>query len=56
MNAYTVEQVAEKLHVSRGTVYSLLRTGELRSVKIRTSRRITDAHLAEYLESLEEAA
>jgi excisionase family DNA binding protein len=34
LQAYTVEQVAEMLHVGRDKVYYLLRTGQLRSIKI----------------------
>lgn len=56
MKAYTVEQVAEILHVGRDKVYYLLRTGELRSSKIGKLRRITDKHLAEFIASLEGAA
>ena len=41
MQAYTVEQVAEMLHVGRDKVYYLLRTGQLRSIKIGKLRRIT---------------
>lgn len=52
--AFTVEQVAEMLHVGRDKVYHLLRTGQLRSIKIGKSRRITEAHLAEFVASLEE--
>ena len=53
MQAYTVEQVAEILHVGRDKVYCLLRTGQLRSLKIGKLRRITDRHLAEFVASLE---
>ena len=53
VQAYTVEQVAEMLHISRDKVYCLLRTRQLRSIKIGKSRRITDAHLAAFLASLE---
>ena len=53
MQAYTVEQVAEMLHIGRDKVYCLLRTGQLRSVKIGKLRRITDRHLAEFVASLE---
>ena len=53
MQAYTVEQVAEMLHVGRDKVYCLLRTGQLRSMKIGKLRRITDRHLAEFVASLE---
>ncbi|MGC4952713.1 helix-turn-helix domain-containing protein [Actinomadura citrea] len=54
MQAYTVEQVAEILHVGRDKVYFLIRTGQLRSIKIGKLRRITDRHLAEFVTSLEE--
>jgi excisionase family DNA binding protein len=53
MQAYTVEEVAEILHVGRDKVYQLLRTGQLRSIKIGKLRRITEQHLAELVTSLE---
>ena len=53
MQAYTVEQVAKMLHVSRDKVYYLLRTRQPRSIKIGKSRRITDQHLADFVASLE---
>lgn len=53
MQAYTVEQVAEILQVGRDKIYHLLRTGQLRSIKIGKLRRITDQHLAEFIKSLE---
>ena len=56
MQAYTVEQVAEILHVGRDKVYYLLRTGQLRSVKIGKLRRITNQHLDEFITSLETAS
>lgn len=54
MQAYTVEQVAEILNIGRDKVYFLIRTGQLRSIKIGKLRRITDRHLAEFVTSLEE--
>jgi excisionase family DNA binding protein len=54
LQAYTVEQIAEILHIGRDKVYFLLRTGQLRSIKIGKLRRITDQHLAQFVESLEE--
>ena len=36
-------------------MYSLLRTGQLRSIKIGKLRRITSQHLAEFITSLETA-
>jgi excisionase family DNA binding protein len=53
VQAYTVEQVGEILHVGRDKVYFLLRTGQLRSIKIGKLRRITSQHLAEFIASLE---
>ncbi len=56
MQAYTVEQVAKMLNISRDKVYYLLRTRQLRSIKIGKSRRITDQHLAAFIASLEDNA
>ena len=56
LQAYTVEEVADLLHVGRDKVYLLLRTGQLRSIKIGKSRRITEAHLAAFVASLEDVA
>jgi len=44
------------LHVGRDKVYELLRTGQLRSIKIGKLRRITDEQLAEFIASLDEHA
>jgi excisionase family DNA binding protein len=56
LQAYTVEQVAKMLNISRDKVYYLLRTRQLRSIKIGKSRRITDVHLAAFIASLEDNA
>jgi excisionase family DNA binding protein len=56
MQAYTVEQVAEILHVGRDKVYYLLRTRQLRSLKIGKLRRITDEQIAAFIASLDDAA
>jgi excisionase family DNA binding protein len=53
--AYTVEQVADMLTIGRDKVYYLLRTGQLRSLKIGKLRRITNAHLDEFLTAAEDA-
>jgi excisionase family DNA binding protein len=53
LQAYTVEQVAKMLNISRDKVYYLLRTRQLRSIKIGKSRRITDSHIAAFVASLE---
>lgn len=54
MEVYTVEQIAEILNVGRDKVYFLIRTGQLRSIKIGKLRRITNEHLEEFIASLEE--
>jgi excisionase family DNA binding protein len=56
LQAYTVEQVAKMLHIGRDKVYELLRTGQLRSIKIGKLRRVTEQHLAEFIASLEDNA
>jgi excisionase family DNA binding protein len=56
LQAYTVEQVAKMLHISRAKVYYLLRTRQLRRIKIGKFRRITDRHLADFIASLEDSA
>ncbi|MFI7425219.1 helix-turn-helix domain-containing protein [Nonomuraea sp. NPDC049684] len=58
MQAYTVEQVAEMLSIGRDKIYFLLRTGQLKSIKIGKLRRITDRQLSDfvsYLEATDEA-
>jgi excisionase family DNA binding protein len=49
----TVEETAELLHVGRDNVYYLLRTGQLRSIKIGKLRRIPRARIAELVARLE---
>ena len=56
MQAYTVEQVAKMLNVGRDKVYYLLRTRQLRSLKIGKSRRITEEQLAQFIATREDAA
>jgi excisionase family DNA binding protein len=56
LQAFTVEQVADMLHIGRDKVYYLLRTGQLRSIKIGKLRRITEDHLDEFIASLEDQA
>jgi len=43
VQAYTVEEAAGLLHIGRDKVYYLLRTGQLRSIKIGKSRRYLSA-------------
>jgi excisionase family DNA binding protein len=45
----TVEQTAEVLQISRDHVYGLLRSGELRSLKIGKLRRISRQRIADFI-------
>jgi excisionase family DNA binding protein len=45
----TTEEAAEILNVGRSTVFELMRTGRLRSVKIGRSRRISYDALREFV-------
>lgn len=50
---FTIKDVAQILNVSRSQVYVLLKTGELKSVTIRGSRRVTENQLIDYINMLE---
>jgi len=54
--AYAVEEAAELLSLSRAHVYRLLDSGELGSIAIGRSRRITHSQLKDFLERLEARA
>jgi len=52
----TVRQVAERLHVSQGTVYGLIAQGRLRAFRIGTGRgtlRVSEEALADFLQAVE---
>jgi len=46
---YTPNQVADYLHVSRGTIYSLISRNEIDSIKVGRNRRFTAKQVNEYL-------
>ena len=46
------EDVARRLQLGRTTVYDLIRSGRLRSVKVGACRRVTPAALAEFVTQL----
>ncbi len=54
--AYTVEEAAELLSLSRARVYRLIDVEELGSVAIGRSRRITNNQLHEFISKLEARA
>lgn len=53
---YTVEQVQERLPLHRSTIYELLDSGALRSVKIGRRRLISASALQEYIARLQRPA
>jgi excisionase family DNA binding protein len=48
---FTVDEVSGMLKLSRGTIYALLRTGELRSFTIGRARRIIAESVAELIDA-----
>lgn len=52
----TVDEAAARLRVSRWTLYNLIRSGELRTVKIGRRRLVPAAALSECLDTLAEVA
>jgi excisionase family DNA binding protein len=55
-NLLTVDEAAEYLRVSRWTVYNLIRSNQLRTIKIGRRRLIAIAALVECVELLGEEA
>jgi excisionase family DNA binding protein len=54
--AYTVPRAAKKLEIGVRSMWNLVHTGQIESVKIGASRRIPREALHAYLESLRGAA
>jgi excisionase family DNA binding protein len=52
----TVEEAADVLHIGRDKAYHLIRTGQLRSIKIGKLRRISRKCIAEFVRQLEVAS
>ncbi|WP_026412828.1 helix-turn-helix domain-containing protein [Actinomadura oligospora] len=52
----TVDEAAERLRVSRWTVYNLIRSNQLRTVKIGRRRLVPVSSLVECLDLLSEVA
>lgn len=49
----TTHEVARRLGVSRSTVYRLMETGELPSVRVGGSRRLSSRVIDQYIEAAE---
>lgn len=52
----TPEEAARRLGVGRSKVYDLMRAGDLRSLKIGGSRRISTAALEEFVDRLQDVS
>ena len=46
---YTLEEVAELLHVTRRTLYTYIKAGRIQAVKIGRTWRVTDEALREFV-------
>jgi excisionase family DNA binding protein len=53
---YRVDEAADALRLSRSVVYELIRSGQLRTVKVGRRRLVPVPALAEYVDSLGPAA
>jgi excisionase family DNA binding protein len=49
----TIQEAADRLRISRWSVYNLIRANELRTVRIGRRRLVTPAALADYIKMLE---
>lgn len=49
---YRVEEVADALDIGRTKVFDLIRAGQLASVKVGGSRRITERAIEDYIDRL----
>ncbi|MBI2304632.1 MAG: helix-turn-helix domain-containing protein [Chloroflexi bacterium] len=56
MQLLKVEEVMARLQISRPVVYRLLQSGELPSLKIGRSRRVSEAALEEFIQACQEDA
>jgi excisionase family DNA binding protein len=50
---YTAEEIADRFRISRTKVYELMKSGELRSVRIGGSRRIPETAAGAFLAGLQ---
>lgn len=48
---YTITEVAQMLRIGRTKIYDMINSGELRSMKIGSARRISGAELDRYFNS-----
>jgi excisionase family DNA binding protein len=53
---FTIDEAAEQLRVSRWSVYNLIRSGQLRTIKIGRRRLVPGSAIVECLNGLMEVA
>jgi excisionase family DNA binding protein len=53
---HDIETVKARLNCGRSTVFELIKTRELRSVKVGRRRLVTEASLVEFIERLDQQA
>ena len=49
LKVYTIEEVVQLLHVTRRTIYTYIKEGKLKAVKIGKYWRVTQKNLEEFL-------
>ncbi len=54
--AYPIAEAADRIGVGRTTLYELLNSGELPSIRVRGRRLVTESALVAYLDHLSEQA
>ncbi len=54
--AYSVEEAGQMIGISRRTIYELIRSGQLVSIKIGSRRLVRHVDLERYLDSVSAAA
>lgn len=55
LKVYTLEEIAELLHITRRTLYTYVKEGKLKAVKVGKYWRVTEKNLEEFLERGTEA-
>jgi excisionase family DNA binding protein len=50
---HDLDEVQQRLKVGRSTVFALITSGELRSVKIRNRRLVSESSLVEFIQRLD---
>ena len=50
IKVYTLEEIAELLHITRRTLYTYVKEGKLKDVKVGKYWRVTEKNLQEFLE------